>query len=306
MSTQAVVSADLGRVGIWSRELHFQPDRAEAHDAAAELEALGYGTLWIPDVGGDVLAVVRELLDATDSVALATGILNIWMHDAAEVATDHARIAAEYAARTFALGLGASHAPVVDADAPGRYGKPLSAMRAYLDALDASEPALPAPGRLLAALGPKMLALARDGAAGAHPYLVPPEHTRRAREILGPDRVLAPEQSVLWEPNRERGLAVARAHVADYLALPNYANNLRRLGYTDEDLSGGGSDRLVTDLVAFGDEETVAARVAEHLAAGADHVCVSVIGVQDDALPREQWRRLAPALVAIGPAGGAA
>ena len=276
---------EIGRVGIWSRELRFHDDRAEAADAAAELEELGYGALWIPDVGGDVLGAARELLDATRTVPIATGILNIWMHDPAEVASGAAALGPR-----FLLGLGASHSAVVDAQEPGRYARPLSTMVAYLDALDASSPG--PSQRVLAALGPRMLELARDRAAGAHPYLVTPEHTAIARETLGPDALLAPEQSVTLE----RDLDVARAFVTDYLRLPNYVNNLRRLGFDDTDLAGAPSDRLVRALVATGPPEEIAKRVAEHHAAGADHVTVQVIGA-GETLPREAWRELAPALL---------
>jgi probable F420-dependent oxidoreductase len=286
----------LGRVGVWSRELRFHADRDAARDAAAELEQLGYGALWIPDVGGDVLGAIGEMLVATSSIAVATGILNIWMHDAGDVA---AGVDAFAAGDRLLIGLGASHAAVVDAGEPGRYAKPLSAMREYLDALDAATPPLSADRRIIAALGPRMLDLARERAGGAHPYLVPVTHTAQARERLGPDRLLAPELSVAYSPDLAQARDVARAHVADYLALPNYTNSFRRSGFTDEDLAGTGSDRLVDALVAYGDEERIAARVAEHLAAGADHVCIQVVGQVDEGLARDAWRRLAPALVAL-------
>jgi probable F420-dependent oxidoreductase len=285
----------LGRIGIWSRELRFHADRAQAVDAAVELEELGFGALFIPDVGGDVLGAVAELLDATRRIPLATGILNIWMHDAAEVAAGVAAIERRHAGR-FLLGLGASHAAVVDAEGPARYGRPFSVMRDYLDALDAQLRPVPEPRRILAALGPRMLELSRERSGGAHPYLVPPEHTLLAREILGPGRLLAPELSVLLEPDPERALQRARAFVADYLRLPNYTRNLRRLGFNDADLDGAGSDRLARALVAFGDEQAIADRVAAHHDAGADHVALHVIGA-GETLPREAWRRLAAALL---------
>jgi probable F420-dependent oxidoreductase len=285
----------LGRIGIWSRELRFHADRGQAVDAAAELEELGYDALFIPDVGGDVLGAVEELLAATRTIALATGILNIWMHDAGEVSEGVAAIERRHGER-FLLGLGASHAAVVDAEGPARYGRPLSTMRAYLDALDAQAQPVPERRRILAALGPRMLELARERSAGAHPYLVPPEHTQFAREILGEGRLLAPELSVLLESDADRALERARAFVADYLRLPNYTRNLRRLGFDDSDLAGAGSDRLVRSLVAFGDEQTIADRVAAHHAAGADHVALHVIGA-GETLPREDWRRLAQALL---------
>jgi probable F420-dependent oxidoreductase len=286
----------LGRVGVWSRELRFQPDRGAARDAAGELEALGYGAIFIPDVGGDVLGAVAEMLGATATIAVATGILNIWMHDAGEIAAGVARLEGR---ERLTVGLGASHAAIVDAEEPGRYARPLSKMRSYLDELDAAQPPLPAPNRILAALGPRMLELARERAAGAHPYLVPVEHTARAREILGPDRLLATEQGVVLAADAERGREIARAHVAPYLELPNYVANLRRLGFGDEDLDPGPSARLLDALVAYGDEARIAARVAGQLAAGADHVCIQVVGQSGEALAREQWRRLAPALTGL-------
>jgi probable F420-dependent oxidoreductase len=266
-----------GPVGVWSRELRYSRDRGDARDAAAELEALGYAALWIPDAGGDVFGACEELLAATRSIPLLTGILNIWMHDAGEVAARTAALG-----ERFTLGLGASHESLIGE----RYAKPLSAMRAYLDELDAHG----ARTRLLAALGPMMLALARDRGAGAHPYLVPVEHTRRAREILGPDRVLGVEQAVVLAKDR----TAARAHVASYLELPNYVANFRRLGYDDADFA---SDAFIDALVAWGDEEAIARRVREQLDAGADHVCIQVIDAVDDMPPREAWRRLAPALI---------
>ena len=287
------IGVDLGRVGIWSRELRFHADRAAAADAAAELEELGYGALFIPDVGGDVLGAVGELLDATRAIPLATGILNIWMHDAGEVADGVAAIERRHRER-FVLGLGASHAAVVDAAGPARYGRPLSVMRAYLDALDGQ--AVPPERRILAALGPRMLELARERSGGAHPYLVPPEHTLFAREVLGTTPLLAPELSVLLDLDHERALERAREFVADYLRLPNYTNNLRRLGFDDRDLAAPGSDRLVRALVAFGDEQSIVDRVAAHHAAGADHVALHVIGA-GETLPRDDWRALADALL---------
>jgi probable F420-dependent oxidoreductase len=275
----------LGRVGVWSRGLRYNPDRAAAADAVAELEVLGYGAAWLPDTGGDVIGDVAGVLEATSSIAVATGILNIWMHVPEYVARGCAELHRVHPGR-FVLGLGASHGPVVGE----RYGRPLSTMRAFLDELDAADPPVAPDRRVLAALGPRMLELARDRSAGAHPYLVTPEHTRWAREILGPDRTLAVEQSVALDG----GLDDARAFVADYLRLPNYVASLERFGYDENDLRG--SDRLARDLVAFGDEEAIAARVDEHFEAGADHVCVQVIGM-GDAFALEQWRRLADALI---------
>ena len=279
----------LGRVGIWARELRFDPDPSAIADAAAELEEHGWSALWIPDAGGDIFGAVDVLLDATRSVAIATGILNIWMQDPEEVARESD---ARWESGRFVLGLGASHAALVE-----QYARPYSAMREYLDALDAATPPVPDGARLLAALGPKMVALSGDRAAGAHPYLVTAEHTRSAREILGPDAVLAPELGVVLDGDVARGRERAREHVADYLELPNYANSMRRMGFTDDDLRDGGSDRLVDAVVAVGDEEAIRARVEEHLDAGADHVCIQVVGPMGQPLPRETWRQLAPVLL---------
>jgi probable F420-dependent oxidoreductase len=279
----------LGRIGVWSRGLRYAPDRAAAAAAASELEALGYGAMWLPDIGGDVLGAAADLMAATDSIVVATGILNIWMHEPGDVARGCAALQRDHPDR-FVLGLGASHEAIVKE----RYARPLSKMREYLDELDSAEPPVAPDRRVLAALGPRMLELARERAAGAHPYLVTAEHTRRAREILGADRTLAVEQSVLLERDAERGLEQARAFVAGYLRMPNYVANLRRLGYGDDDLRP--SDRLARELVALGDEEAIAAHVRGHFDAGADHVCVQVIGARDG-LALDQWRRLAPMLV---------
>ncbi|MGH7835118.1 MAG: TIGR03620 family F420-dependent LLM class oxidoreductase, partial [Candidatus Binatia bacterium] len=181
------------------------------------------------------------------------------------------------------------------------YGKPVSTMRAYLDGMDkaiyrAVPPALK-PIRVLAALGPKMLKLAAERAAGAHPYFVPPEHTALARKILGPDRLLAVEQAVVLEADSFKAREIARSHTSRYLALPNYVNNLRRLGFTDEELANGGSDRLVDAIVAWGDMESVIDRVRAHQSAGADHVCIQVLTEDPQALPLPQWRELASALL---------
>jgi len=285
----------LGRVGIWSPELRFHADRAEALDAAAELEELGFGALFIPDVGGDVLGAAGELLAGTRAIPVVTGILNIWMHGAGEVAAGVAALERRHPGR-FLLGLGASHAEVVDAEGPARYARPLSAMRDYLDALDAGAAPVPPRRRILAALGPRMLELARERADGAHPYFVTPEHTRGAREILGGGRLLAPEVSVLLDPDPVRALERARAWVAHVLRLPNYVASLRRLGFDDGAMADPVGEELVRALVAFGGEQAIADCVAAHHEAGADHVAVHVIDA-GETLPREDWRRLADLLL---------
>jgi probable F420-dependent oxidoreductase len=290
------MSVSLGRVGIWSRQLFRHEDRGAIADAAAEAEELGYTALWIPGGhGGDVLGASRHLLEATKRIPVATGILNVYLQgEASKVAQGTAAIEEDHPNR-FLLGLGVSHAPAVNKDEPGRYGRPVTKMRSYLDELDQSAAPVPKNKRMLAALGPRMLELSRDRTAGAHPYFVPTEHTYIARSVLGTDRLLAPEQAVHLETDPQKAREDARGHVERYLELDNYVNNLRRLGYTDDDFKDGGSDRLVDALVAWGDEEAIAQRIAEHHEAGADHVCIQVIGPQSEPT-REAWRRLAPAL----------
>jgi probable F420-dependent oxidoreductase len=294
------MAVDLGRVGIWSRELRYNPDRGARASAAAELEELGYTAIFIPDAGGDVLTEVEHLLDATQRIPLATGVLNIWMQDPADVAGRTASLLSRFGSR-FLLGLGASHAALVESARRGPYTRPYSKMVGYLDALDAATTTVPAGSRMLAALGPRMLSLARARTSGAHPYLVPPEHTAMARDALGPGAVLAPEQAVVLAAHRRTGLERARSFVASYLQLPNYVRNLRRLGFGDSDLTGYGSDRLVDALVAYGDEAAIASRLQAHYDAGADHVCVHVVGPGDgnETLPLAAWRRLAPALTSL-------
>jgi probable F420-dependent oxidoreductase len=286
---------ELGGVGVWSVPLRYGA-KDEVVDAAAELESLGYRALWFPDIGGDVFGAATTLLEAARRLVVATGVLNLWMHDPADTADGFARLASVHPGR-FLLGIGASHAASVDRMEPGRYHRPLAAMAAYLDALDTAKPPVPAGARVLAALGPKMLTLARERAAGAHPYLTTPEHTQRARTILGADRLLAPEQRIVLETDRAAAREIGRQHLALYLRLPNYTNNLRRLGFTDDDLAGADSDRLVDTLVSWGDEDTIARRVREHYDAGANHVCVQALTGDQDTFPREAWRRLAPALI---------
>jgi probable F420-dependent oxidoreductase len=284
----------LGGIGIWSPQLR-HGDAGEAREAAAELDELGYTAMWIPGgSGGPVLERARLLIEATVRPVVATGILNVWMHDPREVAEAHASLALLAQGR-FLLGLGVSHPQLVDREQAGRYRRPLATMRAYLDALDAQPTPVPPGERVLAALGPRMLELARERSAGAHPYFVPPEHTRVARERLGPRPLLAPEQAVVLDPDPARARATARAHVARYLELPNYTNNLLRLGFEEADLRDGGSDRLVDAVVVQGDAAAIGRRVQEHRDAGADHVCLQVL-VDDDAMPREAWRELAAAL----------
>jgi probable F420-dependent oxidoreductase len=291
---------DLGRVGIWTFALDLQPV-ARAREVAAELEELGYGAIWIPDaVGRDPLVHAALLLGGTNRIAVGTGIAQIYGRDPMTMTGGWKTISEAFPGR-FVLGLGVSHQPMVEGLRGQTYGPPLTAMREYLERMDtamyvAAEPTDP-PRRVLAALGPRMLALAAERADGAHPYNVPPEHTARAREILGPEKLLAPEQAVLLETDPVEARRIARGHMAIYLDLPNYMNNLRRFGITDDDIADGGSDRLVDTLVAWGDVDAARARVQAHLDAGADHVAVQVLTPERGTLPLVEWRKLAPALL---------
>jgi len=275
--------------GIWAGELRRAGDDGERREAAAELEALGYTALWFPgSQGGAVFEAAQLLLEATERVLVATGILNVWHHTPEEATAGHRRLRAAFGDR-FLLGVGIGHAQAVE-----EYRRPLTTMREYLAALD-----VPKDERIMAALGPKMLDLARDETLGSHPYFVPVAHTAIARERLGPDALLAPEQAVVLETDPGRAREIARTHVARYLQLPNYTNNLLRVtDLTEDDLRDGGSDRLVDLVVAWGDADAIRARVDEHRAAGADHVCIQVIHARDGELPRDEWRTLASALLA--------
>lgn len=268
---------------------------AEAADAAAELDGLGFTALWIPDVGGPVLDSVDSLLTATEKTMIATGILNLWMHEPADVAARYATLTDTHGER-FLLGIGVSHAPLIDSKEPGRYRRPLAATKAFLDGLDAAARPVPPANRVLAALGPKMLQLSATRAAGAHPYLVTPDHTKGAREVLGEGPLLLPEQTVVLTDDRDEARAIGTDWLRSYLALPNYANNLLRSGFTEDDVSSV-SDRLFDAIIAWGDEEAIKRRVDEHHAAGANHVCIQVITADPQEFPRETWRRLAAALL---------
>ena len=290
---------DLGPTGIWTAALDLQPV-SRAQELVGELEALGYGTVWIPEaVGREALSSAALLLGGGARIVVGTGIANLWARDAMAMAAGHKTITSAYPDR-FLLGIGVSHQPAVEAMRGHDYGRPVATMRTYLEAMDSALYfALPPPTepvRVLAALGPKMLALAAEKASGAHPYFVPPEHTARAREALGPDRLLAPEQAVVLETDPQRARALGRQHLSRYLQAPNYTNSWLRLGFTPGDLENGGSDRLVDGLVAWGDAGAIRDRVQRHHDAGADHVCLQVITADPSALPLEEWRTLADAL----------
>lgn len=274
---------DLSGVGIWSHQLRYG-DKTQSAEAAAELEELGYTALWIPDVGQTpVLDSVDHLLGATKDIVIATGILNLWMNEPADVAASYASLTTAHGDR-FLMGIGVSHGPLINSIESGRYRKPLAATASFLDALDGAEQPVPAGSRVLAALGPKMLELAAKRSRGAHPYLVPPEHTRRAREVLGEGPLLLPEQTAILTDDPAEARAIGTAWIKRYLAMPNYANNMLRLGFSPDDVASV-SDRLLDAIIVWGDEEAVMARVNEHLSAGADHVCVQVLTSDANAYP---------------------
>lgn len=267
---------DIGPLGVWTWLDGFPA--AEAAAFAQRLEAWGYSTLWVPEaVGRDPFAFLGYLGAKTSKLVLATGIANIYARDAMTMRAARETLAESTGGR-FLLGLGVSHAHLVAGVRKHEYGRPVSTMRAYLEAMEAAiymgaKPDEEAPV-VLAALRPKMLGLARDAARGAHPYFVPPEHTRRAREILGEGPLLCPEQMVLLETDAAKAREIARRNMQVYVGLPNYQNNLKWLGFEDADFADGGSDRLVDAIVAWGDEKAIAERIQAHRDAGADHVCI--------------------------------
>jgi probable F420-dependent oxidoreductase len=292
----------IGRVGVWLGPIGLAPAKEE-RAAIARIEELGYGAAWFGEglSNREAMSHAGLLLQASERLVVASGIANIWARDAT-AAINGANTLNEAYGERFVLGLGASHAPIVNVRGHD-YSKPLTAMSAYLDAIEkhnytAPKAEQPSP-IVLAALRPKMLELARDRTAGAHPYFVPPAHTAKARAILGPEPLLAPEQVVVLETEATRAREVARRHMAGYLKLPNYLNNLRTLGFGDDDFADGGSDRLVDAIVAWGDEESIAGRVSEHLEAGADHVAVQAYA-DDAAASLDQLGHLAPILVGVG------
>ncbi|MEU9222917.1 LLM class F420-dependent oxidoreductase [Streptomyces massasporeus] len=279
----------VGRYGIWSVGLRSEdPDRrGELAEAAAELEELGYGAVWLG--GNSSAANAAPLIEATSKLTVGTSIQSIWQHEPDAAATAFAELESAHPGR-FLLGLGVSHAKRVE-----QYARPYSALVEHLDGLDAA--GVPANRRLLAALGPKSLRLARDRAAGSIPYLVTPEHTAHAREILGEAPLLAPELGVVPESDPDRARALAREFLEIYLPLPNYTNNFLRHGFTEDDLKDGGSDRLVDALFAWGDDAAIRTKIDAFFEAGADHVALQVLdGTPRDDLPRKAWRELASVL----------
>jgi len=272
----------LGRFGIWRSASLVTPE------LAAGIERLGFGALWLGSSPAGDLVQAEELLDATTTLILATSIVNMWQDQPEHAASSFARVQQRHPGR-FLLGVGAGHR-----EATQQYARPYQALARYVDVLQAE--GVPRDSLVLAALGPKVLGLARDRAAGAIPYLVPPEHTRQARAVLGPGPLLAPEHKVVLDTDPDRARALGRSRVQrPYLGLVNYTSNLRRLGWREDDLSGAGSDALIDALVAHGGPAEVAAQLTRHLDAGADHVCVQLItAAGTDPLPG--YRALTPAL----------
>jgi probable F420-dependent oxidoreductase len=292
-------SVDIGRVGLWQSVLDQQPTSAVT-EIVGEIEAMGWPCVWLPEaMGRDAFVSAAVLLGASKNLKVATGIAQIHARHPMTTANAQRTIAEAYGNR-FLLGLGVSHEPFIAGVRKTSYAKPFSQMRDYLEAM-AEAPFMAvgpaeAPPTILAALGPRMLELAATKANGSHPYFSPPEHTAAARAILGPGPLLAPEQMVLLETDPTKAREIARKAMSVYLGLPNYTNNLLRHGFTEADIAGP-SNRLIDTIVAWGDEDVIVKRVAEHQAAGADHVCVQHLTTSRTEVPMAQWRRLASALL---------
>jgi probable F420-dependent oxidoreductase len=277
---------NIGRIGVWTSYRPFGAERAA--EAAKVVEDLGYGAWWLG--GSPHVPDVRPVLEATSTLAAATGILNVWINDPVETAAADAALRQEFPGR-FMLGIGIGHP-----EATSDYRRPLTSMRAFLDGLDAAPAPPPPRERCLAALGPKMLDLAADRTAGAHTYFVPVEHTRSARERLGPGKLIATEVACVVETDdAARAKAVAREYATLYLGLRNYTRNLLDFGFAEDDFADGGSDRLLDAIVPQGSAGQIAEVVRAHLDAGADHVCVQPLGAEG--IPRASWTALAQALL---------
>ena len=288
---------NLGRIGLWTADFDLQP-MAKAQEAIAQVEEMGYGAVWVPE------AVIREpfastalLLSATKKMVLATGIASLHARTAQTMQAGWKTLTEAFPDR-FLLGIGVSHAPMVQGVHKGNYDKPYSTMVEYLDAMDngiffGAAPTT-APQRVLAALGPKMLKLAAERGAGAHPYFTPVEHTAFARETMGANALLAPELAVVLETDAAKAREIARKYMTTYTRLPNYTNNLKRFGFTEDEITKQ-EDRLVDAIVAWGSLDTVVAAVKGHLDAGADHVCIQVLTDKPGTLPMREWQELADA-----------
>jgi probable F420-dependent oxidoreductase len=295
------LAARLGPVGLWTFALE-RSGIAEERRALDEIHVLGFPVAWIPEGRGskEILSHAALLLAGTEGIAVATGIASIWARDPVAMATG-ARTLAEAFPERFVLGIGVSHRTSVDRRGAVRYDRPYERMVDYLDAMEAApysvNPPPPLPPVVLAALGPRMLRLAAERTAGAHPYFVPVEHTAAARETLGPEPFLGPEQAVVLDTDAEKARAVAREYMSHYLKLENYSRNLVRFGWSEDDLAGGASDDLVDAIVRWGDADAIRERVRSHLDAGADHVSVQVLAADPAEIPMAQLRELAPALL---------
>src|SRR3954452_21831184 len=271
---------DIGKIGIWKSRRH-------GPGAVPEIEALGFGALWLG--GSPSVEQAREYLEAAERLPVITGILNIWQHDPADVAADVARAKEDFPDR-FWLGIGVGHP-----EATSDYTRPLKAVREFLDGLDAASPPVPREERVVAALGPKMLDLAAERSLGSHPYFIHVGHTVFARKRLGDGPLLAPEVAVVVEEDDETARKIAREYAATYLGLSNYTSNLLRFGYTEDDIRCGGSDRLIDAVIPHGSAEKIAEVVRAHLDAGADHVCLQPLG--HEPLPSDDYKALAEALL---------
>ena len=275
----------LGEVGVWTSYRAIGEENAG--EAAKLVEDLGYGTFWLG--GSPQLPTVRPLLDATERLVVATGIVNVWRYEPSDLAAEHAQLVREFPARLL-LGIGIGHP-----EATGEYSAPLSTMRDFFDGLDGAAVPVPRDERCAAALGPKMLDLSAQRSLGTLTYFVPVEHTRFARERIGEHALIATELACVVETDADRARAKARDYASLYLGLRNYTSNLRRFGFTDEDIAQGGSDRLIDAIIAHGTCDEIAAVAHQHLNAGANHVCLQPVGV--DGVPREEWTALASALI---------
>lgn len=296
-----MTSLQLGRVGLWAADFDLVP-MAVAQEGISRVEEMGFSTVWVPE------AVLREafsscalLLSATRKMTIATGIASLHARTAQSMQAGWKTLSEAFPDR-FLLGIGVSHAPMVQGVHKGTYDKPYSTMVEYLDAMDngvfiSPQPSTP-PRRVLAALGPKMLKLAAEKTDGAHPYFTSVEHTAFAREVLGKDSLLAPELSVVLNEDSSTAKDIANKYMSTYTRLPNYANNLKRFGFTDDDITGH-SDRLMDSIVPRVSIDVIVARIKEHLDAGADHVCVQVLTGQPGKLPMKQWEELADAVKSL-------
>jgi probable F420-dependent oxidoreductase len=275
---------DLGTIGVWTRYRDLGEENAV--EAAGLVEELGYGAFWLG--GSPRLPSVRPLLEATETLVVATGIVNVWAYDPAQLAAEYTMLAQDFPDRLL-VGIGIGHP-----EATSDYSRPLSAMRTFLDDLDRADTPLPRDRRCLAALAPKMLTLSAERSLGAIPYFVPIAHTKAARAQLGADPLLAPEVAFVLEGDADRARDKARAYARNYLGLSNYANNLLRHGFSDEDIADGGSDRLIDAVIPHGSAEEIATTVRAHLDAGANHVTLQAVG--EPGIPRQGWTALAEAM----------